>query len=242
MFSCAEDRDSKFSFNGIRLTDLDDAAMANFLASDSLNSMSREDRRHFVELLKEREVLRLTRNKTEELQRVENRAINKSKLGNADPKELSWLLEGTWEKPQNVPYVLWAIRHSCRKWTKFFTKIFRKSEGKDGALTINFLYFLRIIPFVNLMVDLFFDNSPIGSESVKSLLDILGLLNALLLGVAISIMSSVTYDDATEADVRYGFGNEGDNNYWPGADLAPPAGNTKPNYFHAWVSWWAEVC
>jgi len=62
----------------------------------------------------------------------------------------------------------------------------------------------RIIPGVNFFYDLFFTERIPDQEAIKNLFDILALLNALLLASALALMCSVTYDDITEADHRYG--------------------------------------
>lgn len=62
---------------------------------------------------------------------------------------------------------------------------------------------MRVLPLCNFFYDLFMDDSPINRESVKSLLDILGLINALLLTTVLSMITSLGYSDVLETDERY---------------------------------------
>lgn len=55
------------------------------------------------------------------------------------------------------------------------------------------------------MYDLFFDDSVITMESIKSLLDVLGLLNALLLGSVLTCISAVDLDVCDTIDNLYYF-------------------------------------
>ena len=54
------------------------------------------------------------------------------------------------------------------------------------------------------MYDLFFSDRCPDQDAIKTFFDILALLNALLLASALALMCSVSYDDVTEADKRYG--------------------------------------
>merc|ERR1712070_857634 len=58
------------------------------------------------------------------------------------------------------------------------------------------------IPFVNILYDLLFDNYPPSPDAVKSLLETLGLLSALLLTVAMAVPGSTTYDELLAAQAR----------------------------------------
>jgi len=190
--------------------------------------LSLDDRRRVVELFRERDIINETIAKSSMLQKINLREENKSKLPAMTDLVKQCLEENRWPTPK-VSRFAWRFRHSLRKWKKFFHKIFYR----NGQVSLQLHYTLKIIPFVNAMNDLFFDQSVIGLESVKSLLDILGLLNALLLGVAVSILTAVSYDDAIAADERYGWGLDGI--YWVGQ---PPSDNSMTNYVRAYYSWY----
>ena len=74
---------------------------------------------------------------------------------------------------------------------------------KDGKFSFRYRTIFKLLPLINLFYDLFFDSSPPSSESTKSLLDVLGLLNALLLATAVSAMTQITFNDLVDADNRY---------------------------------------
>jgi len=111
----------------------------------------------------------------------------------------------------------WVLRRAFyRFWTKLFTNTRKKIPGQEWPLTkayryifphstftFRWRYLFKMIPFVNTMWDLFFDESKHSKEAVKSLLDVFALLNALLLGSGLSLASSVTYDDLIKADARF---------------------------------------
>jgi len=107
-------------------------------------------------------------------------------------------------------FLIWASHTSSTIISnvgKFFHKLFNKEPGlrDEDKKTYHFRIFypLRVFPFFNFFWDLFFDESPVSRDSVKSLMDILGLVNALMLGVVISILSANSYDDMVAADERY---------------------------------------
>lgn len=77
----------------------------------------------------------------------------------------------------------------------------KRGGEKDGRY--RWLYPMRILPLCNFFYDLFMDDSPINRESVKSLLDILGLINALLLTTVLSMITSLDYEAVIETDERY---------------------------------------
>ena len=245
-----DDVDDIILYQGKNISDLNDAEIATFLKSGELANMRRLDRRRVVEILQEREFISGTRAKSLEIVREEERRLNKDKISeisrNDEDKVKACVLDNAWPVPA-ITKLEYSMRHSICKWKKFFTKIFTKIGSDDKSRlsrwprspcasacksSLQLRYTLRIIPFVNLMYDLFFDSSPIGCDSVRSLLDIVGLLNALLLGVALSVLASVNYDDAIKTDERYGFGQDGI--YWPGD---APASDTQPTLVRAWASW-----
>lgn len=72
-----------------------------------------------------------------------------------------------------------------------------------------------LIPFVSLINDLIFDSSTPSPESAKALLDILGLLNALLLASETGILCSVNYIDLESVDIRFSNSTDGGyGTYW----------------------------
>jgi len=115
-----------------------------------------------------------------------------------------WLETNAWPEP-DYHYYYYQVFHYFQRWYKFFSKIFVKQ--KDGTTKLRYNYPLQVLPFVNTAYDLFFDDSKIKHESVRALLDILGLINALLLGSAISIFTALDFDELVQADERFGFGD-----------------------------------
>jgi hypothetical protein len=98
------------------------------------------------------------------------------------------------------------IFHVCQGWYKFFSKILTKQvEGNNGKAVykLRWEYPMRIVPFINFIYDLFLDDSMPSAEGVKNLLDILGLLNALLFGAIVTVFTCVSFNDLTEADNRF---------------------------------------
>lgn len=112
-----------------------------------------------------------------------------------------------WKAVQpDYPKRLYYLFHILQAWYKFISKLFKKQvAGENGEVTtkLRWEYPMRILPFVNFMYDLFLDSSSPSSEAVKNLLDILGLLNALLLGAVVSIFTCVGYGDLYEVDQRF---------------------------------------
>lgn len=94
-----------------------------------------------------------------------------------------------------MPGLQYRVFHYFQRWHKFVTKIFYKKNNERGGGSFRLWYPLRIIPLLNFFYDLFFDNSAVSRESVKALLDILGLINALMLGAVLSVITSVSYSD-----------------------------------------------
>ena len=86
--------------------------------------------------------------------------------------------------------------------------LFKKGECNWSAIP-------TLIPFVNSVNDLIFDSSTPSPESAKSLLDILGLLNALLLASETGILGSVSYSELDSVDIRFGNSTDGSyGTYW----------------------------
>ena len=90
---------------------------------------------------------------------------------------------------------LWFISRTRKTFLKIFTK--------RGKFTFRYRYMLRNIPLVNFFYDLFFDGSVVSPDSVKSLMDVLGLINALLLGAVASLFGSVDFEEMQAADALY---------------------------------------
>ena len=82
-----------------------------------------------------------------------------------------------------------------RHWYKLF--------GLRGETKFNVLYLFKILPVFNFMMDLFFDGSQMRAGSVSTLLDAFGLINGLLLAVALDFCVNVDIDEMFEADQRY---------------------------------------
>ena len=97
------------------------------------------------------------------------------------------------------------------RWSLFFTScLWRQDKG-----TVRWRYPLRVIPMVNFFYDLFFDDSSINQDAARALLDVLGLLNALLLGGILTLMTAVDYETLKGVDELWWF-VEGSGNfiYW----------------------------
>lgn len=102
---------------------------------------------------------------------------------------------------------LWLVSRSRKTFMKIFTK--------RGKYTFRYRYMLRNIPLINFFYDLFFDGSVVSPDSVKSLMDVLGLINALLLGAVASLFGSVDYEEMIAADALYDeSANTGYSTYW----------------------------
>jgi H+/gluconate symporter-like permease len=72
-----------------------------------------------------------------------------------------------------------------------------------------------LIPFVNTVYDLIFDSSTPSPESAKALLDIVGLLNALLLASETGLLGSFTFDELEAVDIRFSNSTDGGyGTYW----------------------------
>eukprot|EP00961_Rhodomonas_salina_P052099 699320-Rhodomonas_salina.2 len=63
--------------------------------------------------------------------------------------------------------------------------------------------YLYQIPVVNIIYEGLFDTSPPSVEEVKEALNVMGLLSALLITVAMSIPGSVDYDELHEVVARF---------------------------------------
>lgn len=81
-------------------------------------------------------------------------------------------------------------------------------QDKDESLLLkdkitSFTYsFLRYVPVVNMFYDLLFDATP-SPESIKELLNLVGLIDALMLSIAIGYLTAVEFDEMVELDERY---------------------------------------
>jgi hypothetical protein len=58
------------------------------------------------------------------------------------------------------------------------------------------------IPFVNLIYDLIFDTNP-HPDGLKDALNLIGLIDALILGFALSMLTSIDYQELLDADNRF---------------------------------------
>ena len=135
----------------------------------------------------------------------------------------SRLTEAEWEalevkySVETIGPVSYFFFHVLQAWHKFVTKVFikqvvseREASSSDKASSggkiiskLRWSYPLRILPFFNFIYDLFLDDSSPSPEGVKNLLDILGLLNALLLGAVVSVFTCVGFADLSDADARF---------------------------------------
>ena len=112
-------------------------------------------------------------------------------------------------------------------WKYFFYKYDESNTPKYG---FRYLLLMRHTPFVNFFWDLFFDGQTPGESEVKDLLEMLGLLNALLLGSGVGIVASVNFAELTAADVLYADPSQGYSVWWTTA--VPPSTN-----FYFWIHW-----
>ena len=62
--------------------------------------------------------------------------------------------------------------------------------------------FVRYVPVVNMFYDLLFDATP-SPDSIKELLNLVGLIDALMLSIAIGYLTAVEYDELVELDERF---------------------------------------
>ena len=130
-------------------------------------------------------------------------AVNSS--GN-EARELGLL---TWSRSRKFyeRSKLWWVSRTRKVWFKLLTK--------KGKPTFRYKYLLRNLPLVNFFYDLFFDGSVVHPDSVKSLMDVLGLINALLLGAIASLFGSVDYDEMIAADTIFAKdADTGYSTYW----------------------------
>jgi len=112
------------------------------------------------------------------------------------------------------------VTKQYHKWELFILGCFYRTD----KAAVRWKYPLRVIPMVNFFFDLFFDDSMIGQEASRSLLDVLGLLNALLLGGVLTLMSAVDYQQMIDADNLWWF-NEAtfESTYWHEYYNHPPS-------------------
>lgn len=68
-------------------------------------------------------------------------------------------------------------------------------------LLIPYRIFFRYVPFVNLIYDIF-DEDP-TLNSIKELLNLIGLVNALLIALSLTIMTAVDYETFEDAQIRF---------------------------------------
>lgn len=102
---------------------------------------------------------------------------------------------------------------------------FFKKKGRNGAEVFTFRYqlLLRQLPFFNFFWDLFFDGRPPGQSEVKDLLNMVGLLNALLLTTCASVFSSVEFNQLLAADIIWQDLDTGYGKYWKSWYSVPPS-------------------
>lgn len=95
-----------------------------------------------------------------------------------------------------VEHARLGLLSRCRRhWYKIF--------GLRGESKFNIMYLLKIMPVSNFMIDLFFDGSTMRPGSVSTLLDAFGLINGLLLAVALDFCVNVEIDEMLEVDERF---------------------------------------
>lgn len=110
------------------------------------------------------------------------------------------------------------IKFSCKapfvkafktKFTTFFgnerIKVHQKKKKRCLKKLTSFRWrtYLKIIPGVNLVYDMFFSESTPTQKAIFGLLDIVGLLNGLLLSSAIALVIAVSYQECSAADSRF---------------------------------------
>jgi hypothetical protein len=66
----------------------------------------------------------------------------------------------------------------------------------------NLIKFLEYTPVINFFYDLFFDDVP-TVDNIKELLNLIGLIDALVLGISFSVITAVDFDGNIEADQRF---------------------------------------
>ena len=108
-----------------------------------------------------------------------------------------------------------------RGWKFFFFKYVHGKE--EPVFTFRYRLLLRHTPFFNFFWDIFFDGRPPGQNEVKDILNMLGLLNALLLTTAVSLMASVNTDELEKADARWTDTSTGYGQYWTYWYAVPPS-------------------
>lgn len=91
----------------------------------------------------------------------------------------------------------------------------RKISAREAALFV-----CKYVPYINSAYDLVFDKTP-TADSVKDLLNLIGLINALMLGIAFSVVTAVDYGSAIEADERF---------------MTPSSDPDKNGYYELYVS------
>ena len=84
-----------------------------------------------------------------------------------------------------------------------------------------FVDFIENVPLVNLIYDIFVVTAEMNKDSVEKLCNILGLINALLLGAVLTLMTGVSYDDNVSIDQRFTSG--GYESYWYKYYNQPPS-------------------
>ena len=118
------------------------------------------------------------------------------------------------------PWYQTIFYKTYHRWSLFFTScVWRQDKG-----TVRWRYPLRVIPMVNFFYDLFFDDSSINQDAARALLDVLGLLNALLLGGILTLMTAVDYETLKGVDDMWWFvGGTGSYTYWHEYYNHPPS-------------------
>jgi hypothetical protein len=105
-------------------------------------------------------------------------------------------------------------------WKYFF---YRKDGSNKPKFGFRYLLLIRHIPFVNFFWDMFFDGRTPGESEVKDLLNMLGLLNALLLESGVGIFASVNFAELTAADELYADPTQGYSVWWNSGNTLPPS-------------------
>mmetsp|Transcript_2499 Transcript_2499/g.4540 ORF Transcript_2499/g.4540 Transcript_2499/m.4540 type:complete len:387 (-) Transcript_2499:102-1262(-) len=81
-------------------------------------------------------------------------------------------------------------------------RLSNKTDTKKPKTSCSFKLFLQYTPFVNNLYDLFFDDVP-SLDNIKELLNLIGLIDALMLGISFSVITAVDFGDNTDADARF---------------------------------------
>jgi hypothetical protein len=111
---------------------------------------------------------------------------------------------------------------------KIYATIFDTEENPSRSA---WLIICEDIPGINLVFDMVFDEDP-KPDGLKDILNLIGLVDALILGFTLSLLTCIGYDEVVDADNRFldpaakntptGYAEYYDSNEW-GVDRSPPS-------------------